>query len=308
MNALRQALVDYLAMRRKLGYKLAGTGKLLAQFIAYLEDRGEDHLTTETALAWATSPVGAHRSWPSTRLSIVRRFAIHLRGIDPATQVPPTDLLPGGNRRATPYLYSEEEIAALIAAADTLRTSHRKATYRTLIGLLAVTGMRVGESIGLDCDDFDASNSLLTIRNGKFGKSRELPLHASTVTALGNYLRRDDRPRLPPSQRALFVSPAATRLLYNNVQNTFHQLVCRAGLIPRSAACRPRIHDIRHGFAVNTMLDGYREGGDPGPRLAVLSTYLGHVDPGMTYWYLSAAPELLKLAGDRLERHLGGGA
>jgi integrase len=308
MNALRLALADYLAVRRVLGYKLVRAEKLLGQFLAYVEDRGEDHLTTETALAWAILPAEAHRSWTSTRISIVRCFAAHLRGIDPATEVPPVDLLPGQNRRATPYLYSEEEITALIAAAEILSTPHRTATYRTLIALLAVTGMRVGEAISLDRDDFDANNGTLTIRNGKFGKSRELPLHPSTVTALGKYLRRGDRPCSPLKSPALFVSTAGTRLLYTNVQPTFHQLVCQAGLKPRSALCRPRLHDMRHGFAVSTIRDSYRNGGDPGARLALLSTYLGHVDPGKTYWYLSAAPELLQLAGERLEHHLGGGA
>ncbi len=308
MNALRQALVDYLTMRRVLGYKLARAEKLLAQFLTYLEDRGENHLTTEAALAWATLPVGAHRSWISTRLSVVRRFAAHQRGIDPATEVPPADLLPGRTCRATPYLYSEEDLATLMTAATALRTSHRVATYRTLIALLAVTGMRVGEAIGLDRDDFDTISGLLTVRNGKFGKSRELPLHPSSVNALNHYLHRTDRPPWRRSTSALFVSTAGTRLLYTNVQNTFHRLVCCAGLTPRSASCRPRLHDIRHGFAIRTLLDAYRDGGDPGARLALLSTYLGHVDPGKTYWYLSAAPELLQLAGARLERHLGGGA
>jgi integrase/recombinase XerD len=177
-----------------------------------------------------------------------------------------------------------------------------------LIALLAVTGMRVGEAISLDCGDFDAVNGLLIIRNGKFGKSRALPLHPSTVTALGEYLGRDDRPCRPPNTPALFISTAGTRLLYTNVQPTFHQLVRQAGLKPRSASCRPRLHDMRHAFAVHTILDGYRDGGDPEGRLALLSAYLGHVDPGKTYWYLSAAPELLELAGERLERHLGGGA
>jgi integrase len=308
MSTLRQALADYLAVRRVLGYKLVRTEKLLAQFLTYVEDRGEDHLTTNTALAWATLPPEADRSWASTRLSVVRRFAAHLRGIDPATEVPPVDLLPGRTCRATPYLYSEKDIAALLTAADTLRTPHRVATYRTLIALLAVTGMRIGEAISLDCGDFDAASGLLIIRNGKFGKSRALPLHPSTVTALGEYLGRGDRPCRPPNTPALFISTAGTRLLYTNVQPTFHQLVGQAGLKPRSATCRPRIHDIRHGFAVRTILDSYRDGGDPGSRLALLSTYLGHVDPGKTYWYLSAAPELLELAGERLERHLGGGA
>ena len=308
MNALRQALADYLAVRRVLGYKLARPEKLLSQFLTFLEVRGEDHLTIVTALAWATLPVGADRSWMSSRLSVVRRFATHLQGIDPVTEVPPPDLLPGRTCRATPYLYSEEEVAALMATTATLRTQHRKATYRTLIALLAVTGMRVGEAISLDRDDFDDITGVLTIRHGKFDKSRELPLHPSTVKALGDYLRRSDRPRRASTPPALFVSPVGTRLLYTNVQSTFHLLVCRAGLTPRSAACRPRLHDLRHGFAVRTLLDAYRDGGDPGARLALLSTYLGHVDPGKTYWYLSAAPELLQLAGDRLERHLGGAA
>jgi integrase len=308
MNALRQALADYLAVRRVLGYRLVRGEKLLAQFLTYVEARGEDHLTIATALAWATLPAGAHRSWASARLSIVRRFAIHLRGIDPATEVPARDLLPGQSCRATPYLYSEADIAALIAAAGSLCMPYRVATYRTLIALLAVTGMRVGEAIGLDGGDFDPAHGLLTIRHGKFGKSRELPLHPSTVTALGAYLGRDDRPHQAPSSPAVFVSTAGTRLLYGNVQATFHKLVGRAGLTSRSAACRPRLHDIRHAFAVHTLLDAYREGGDPGARLALLSTYLGHVDPGKTYWYLSAAPELLQLAGERLQRHLGGDA
>jgi len=308
MSALRQALADYLAVRRVLGYKLVRTEKLLGQFLTYVEDRGEDHLTIDTAVAWASLSPEAHQGWAAARLSAVRRFAAHLRGIDLATEVPPVDLLPGRNCRATPYLYSAEDIAALIIVAGTLRTPHRVATYRTLIALLAVTGMRVGEAIGLDRDDFDAVNGVLIIRNGKFGKSRALPLHPSTVTALSEYLDRADRPRRPPSTLALFVSTAGTRLLYTNVQPTFHQLVRQAGLKPRSARCRPRLHDIRHAFAVHTILDGYRDSGDPGARLALLSTYLGHVDPGKTYWYLSAAPELLQLASERLERHLGGRA
>jgi integrase len=223
MNVLRQALTDYLSVRRALGYKLARAEKLLAQFLAFVEDRGEEHLTIETALAWATAPAGADPSWMSRRLSDVRRFAIHLRGIDPATQVPPADILPSRSRRATPYLYSTEEISILMAVTGTLRGSHRKATYRTLIGLLAATGMRVGEAIGLDRDDFDAICGVLTIRKGKFGKSRELPLHPSTITVLGDYLRRAERPRQSPNVPALFLSPAGTRLLYTNVQNTFQR-------------------------------------------------------------------------------------
>jgi integrase len=308
MSALRQALVDYLAMRRVLGYKLARAEKLLAQYLIYLEERDENRLTIETALAWAALPAGASRDWISYRLAVIRPFAVHLHGIDPATEVPPADLLPRRSCRATPYLYSEKDLAALMTAATTLRNSHRVATYQTLIALLAVTGMRVGEAIGVDRDDFDKINGVLTIRNGKFSKSRELPLRPSSVTGLTNYLHRTDRPPRRRGTSALFVSTVGTRLLYCNVQNTFQRLVRSAELKSRSASCRPRLHDIRHGFAIRTLLDAYRDDADPGPRLALLSTYLGHVDPGKTYWYLSAAPELLELAGARLERYLGGNA
>jgi integrase len=164
MNALRKALADYFVVRRALGFKLYRAEKLLGQFLTFVEDRGEDHLTTEAALAWATLPKRG-RTWAFARLSVVRRFANHLRGIDPATEVPSTHLLVQQKGRATPYLYSESDIAALIAAAGTLRTPHRVATFRTLIALLAVTGMRVGEAIGLDRDDFDSVIGLLTIRN-----------------------------------------------------------------------------------------------------------------------------------------------
>lgn len=308
MSPLRQALADYLAVRRALGFKLVRAEKLLAQFLTYLEGLGEERLNTETALAWATLPTGIVRNWCAQRLSIVRGFAAHLRAIDPATEVPPANLLPGRLCRATPYLYSEEDVAALVAVARMLRTPHRVATYQTLIGLLAVTGMRVGEVIALDRGDFNAIDDLLIVRKGKFGKSRQLPLHPTAGTALRSYLCRSDRPASVASAPALLVSIAGTRLRYGNVQCTFHQLVRQAGLKPRSASCRPRLHDLRHSFAVHTVLDGYRGGGDPEARLPLLSTYLGHVDPGKTYWYLSAAPELLELAGDRLGRHLGGAA
>jgi integrase/recombinase XerD len=210
-------------------------------------------------------------------------------------------VLPDQPHRATPYLYSDAEIAALITAAATLRTPLRVATYQTLIRLLAITGIRVGEAIRLDTTDVDVENELLTVRDSKFGKSREVPIHPSTMDALGDYLDRRDRLRPTPATPALFISTAGTRLLYCNVDWTFLRLVDKAGLRPRSVSCRPRIHDLRHTFAVASLLDWYRDGGDVQARLPLLSTYLGHVHPGSTYWYLSAAPELLALAGQRLE-------
>lgn len=306
MSPLRQALVDYLAVRRALGYKLERDEKLLTQFLTFLEDQGEEHLCARTALAWATLPTDAHRSWLSYRLSVVRGFAAHLRTIDPVTEIPSADMLPWQPCRATPYLYSVEDVTSLMRAAAALRTPHRAATYQTLIGLLVVTGMRVGEAIGLDCGDLDSHNGLLIVRKAKFGKSRELPLHQSTVNALRKYLHRCDRPPSTANTPALFVSNAGTRLRYRTVQWNFSKLVSQVGLKPRSASCRPRLHDLRHSFAVNTVLDSYRDSGAPATQLPLLSTYLGHVDPGKTYWYLSAAPELLALAGNRPERYLGG--
>jgi integrase len=305
VSPLRQALAGYLAVRRALGYKLARPEKLLGQFITYLETAGATTLTTEHALAWATLPAG-DASWHAYRLSAVRGFATYLRTIDPSVQVPPADLIPWRPRRATPYLYSGSDITALIAAAASLRFPLRTATYQTLIGLLAVTGMRVGEAIRLDRADADLDIGVITVRESKFGKSRLVPLHPTTSAALRGYLQLRDRLHPRPSVPAMFISPAGTRLLYCNVHSTFQRLARHAGLQPRSASCRPRIHDLRHSFAVASLLDAYAAGQDGQARLALLSTYLGHVDPAATYWYLSAAPELLALAGQRLEHHLAG--
>jgi len=305
MSTLRDSLGDYLTIRRALGYKLERAEKLLGQFIDYLDGLGVELITVERALVWAKLPAG-DVNWWAFRLSAVRPFAAYLHALDRAHEVPPADLLPHRPRRATPYLYSEEEIAALIGAASGLRSALRVSTYQTLIGLLAVTGMRVGEAIRLDRDDLDTGAGVLTVRNSKFGKSRELPLHVTTTQALSVYLRRRDRLLPTAKTEALFISPAGTRLLYCNVSHTFLGLVDRAGLRPRSASCRPRLHDLRHSFAVRTVLDWYRADVDVQAQLPLLSTYLGHVHPENTYWYLSAAPELLSLAGQRLDRALAG--
>jgi integrase len=306
MSPLRQALVDYLMVRRALGYKLDRAGKLLIQFVAYLEGIGAETVTTERALAWAVLPASGKVSWWAHRLSVARGFAGYLHALNPASEVPPTDLLPNRPCRATPYLYSENDIAALLVAAGSLRSPLRVATHETLIGLLAVTGLRVGEAIRLDRSDLDFDHGGLTVRASKFGKSREVPLHPTTLDALHRYLCHRDRLHPHPATPAVFISTAGTRLLYCNVNWTFLKLVRRAGLKVRSPSCRPRLHDLRHTFAIRTLLDYYGDGGDVQARLPLLSTYLGHVDPAATYWYLSAAPELLGLAARRLERHFGG--
>ena len=305
MTQLHRALADYLSLRRSLGYKLRRSEKLLQQFIDFLEAAGAQTITTKHAVAWACQPENGGTSWWAHRLSVVRVFANYLHAVDATAEVPPRDLLPCGPHRASPYLYTEEEIAALIEAASMLRSPLRVATYQTLIGLLAVTGMRVGEAIALDGHDFDARHGVLLIRHAKFNKTRELPLHPTAAAALRRYLACRNRQRYAARIPAMFISTAGTRLLYCNVQWTFQRLVRQAGLAPRTARCRPRIHDLRHAFAVSTLLDAYRDGADTQQRLTLLSTYLGHVDPAASYWYLSAAPELLAKAAERLERQRG---
>ncbi len=302
MSGLHGHLADYLALRRSLGFKLERPGQLLAGLVSYLEEAGAVTVTTAHALAWATAPADADPSWWRVRLAAVRPFARYLAPFVPGTEIPPRGLLPGPvSRRAVPYLYSPAEVAALITAAGAIRAPLRAATCQTLIGLLAATGMRAGEAISLDRGDLDGEQGLLTIRGSKFGKSRQLPLHASVLRALAGYAEKRDRELPRAASPALLVSLAGTRLIYKNVHRTFHELTQAAGLRPRSAACRPRIHDLRHTFAVTTLARWYADGGDVAARLPVLSTWLGHADPAGTYWYLTGTPELLALAAARLE-------
>jgi integrase len=304
---LRGALEDYLRLRRALGFKLTSAGRLLGQFVDYLEEHGMNTVTMDHALAWATLPAGASASWRAIRMRAVRGFAAYLHGIDPSVEVLPAGLIRPGSCRATPYLYSDAEICSLIEAAATLQPRLRAATYQSLLSLLAVSGIRISEAIALDDDDLDAEHDLLVVRRSKFNKDRQVPLHPSTMQALARYrdLRQELQPR--PVSPALFISTTGTRLLHSNINLTFARLLQQAGLARRSASCRPRIHDLRHSFAVATVLDWYANGADVPAMMPRLSTYLGHSDPKHTYWYLSAAPELMALAGQRLEAYLEGG-
>ncbi|MBB2996781.1 tyrosine-type recombinase/integrase [Paeniglutamicibacter cryotolerans] len=276
------------------------TEKLLNQYIDYLLASDADGISTATALSWANLPQKSDGSWRNYRLSVVRTFARYLSISDAAVEVPPMGLLPYCPPRATPYLYSASEITALMGAASILSCPQRQVTMATLVGLLAATGMRVGEAIRLDMTDIDQSRQLLRVRDTKFGKSREVLLHPTAVTALEKY--RADRARWQPRSDcpALFLSLAGTRLLYCNVHHAFRRMVTEAGLSARSHKCQPRIHDLRHSFTVASMLDAYAAGGDGQAQLALISTYLGHTDPAATYWYLSAAPELMAAAAQRL--------
>lgn len=300
MSRLHALLDDYLALRRGLGFKLRQERLLLPGFVDLVEQAGEKSVTVELALAWAKKPTGVDPFRWKRRLSMVRGFARYAHAFDPATAVPPNGLLAYRATRPTPFLFSDQEIAALLAATDTLRSRLLAVTYRTLFGLLAVTGLRVGEAIDLDREDVDLARRLLTVRQTKFNKSRLLPLHPSTSDALATYTQ--ERDRLCPKRKAssFFVSTAGTRLLYPVVRNVFVDLANDVGIQPRSPSCRPRLHGLRHSFVVNTLLGWYRDGVDVAAKLPALAAYLGHSHPASTYWYLQAVPELLTVAAQRL--------
>jgi len=290
VKTLRRALTDYLKVRRSLGFKLKADGELLPGFLTHLEQATSPIITTSLAVEWATLPQDVHPAWWTSRLVAVRGFAKYLQTIDPRHHVPPLELLPHRRARAAPYIYEPAEIAALLAATTTLRNELRTETYRTFLALLA-----------LDDTDVDLRRGVLVIRRTKFGKTREVPLHRSTIQALGRYQRDRDRLLPRPSSPSFFVSIVGTRLIYQNVHETFLRLVYAAGLgecVPR----RPKIHDLRHTFAVRTVLAWHRGGEDVEAKLPTLSTYLGHIGPSSTYWYLTAIPALLESATARLER------
>jgi integrase/recombinase XerD len=305
MSTLAEHAQNYLTIRRALGFKLIGEGVLLAEFVAFAQKAGQRTITTQLALEWARRPASGSPNYLSRRLRAVRTFARYLHALDPACEIPPLELLPASKYRPTPYIYRDEEITALMAAAGALRPRLRAATFRTLIGLLACTGLRIGEAIRLDREDFDPANRLLTIRDSKFGKSREVLLHPSTVRALDEYGEVRDRLCPRPPQRSFFITTRGTRPCHPTIHQPFRALLDQAGVSHPSPPRHVRIHDLRHSFAVKTLLDWYRDGGDVAARMPLLSTYLGHVDPAATFWYLSAAPELLTLAAERLEQTEG---
>ena len=301
MSEISQSSQDYLCIRRALGYKLEGEGQLLGSFVAFLDEAGECTITTELAVYWTRLAKTASPPYQARRMRVVRNFARYRKAIDPRTEVPPVDLFPNHKYRPTPYIYSDAEIQALMDASRALLPEIRAATYETLIGLLASTGMRIGEAIALDRKDINWADELLVIREAKFNKSREVLLHTSTIKALSAYVAKRDLLCPHPLAPSFFVSTRGTRLVLVTVDWTFRSLVAKA--IPSPQHCR--IHALRHTFAVNTLLRWYRDGGDIEARMPLLSTYLGHGDPRATYWYLSAVPELLGLATERLEQYTG---
>jgi site-specific recombinase XerD len=305
VKPLEQALHEYLRIRRSCGYQLQDLEGLLGHFVVFLQAEGASYITRELALRWATQPAKAQPFRWTQRLGMVRRFAIWLSATDPRTEIPAADLLPHRYRRKPPHIYSDEEIESLLRQAQQLRAPKglRAHTYTTLFGLLVVTGMRLGEALGLDRLDVDLDLGILHIRQGKCGKSRYVPVHPSTVEALKGYAEARDRLLPAPPTPAFFLSEHGRRITKRAAEYTFALLSQQIGLrVPakRRSGRGPRLHDLRHRFAVRTLVHWYRAGLDVERELPKLTTYLGHVHVNNTYWYVEAVPELLQLATDRL--------
>ena len=298
MSGLAGHVEDYLRLRRALGFKLRFPGQVLPSLAAYLEAAGATTVTAELAIAWAGQPQGVHPIVWSHRLGAARGFARYLKTIDPAAEIPPAGIWSTVAPRRQPVIFADGDITRLIQAAGMLNPPLRAATYEAMLGLIAATGLRLGEATGLDRADADLDNGLLTIRSTKSGRDRLVPLHPTVTSALAGYARQRDQLRPEAATTRFFVSAVGTPVLERLADQAFAQLTTGLGL--RTTERRPRIHDLRHTFAVRQLLAWHRDGQDVNAKMPVLSAYLGHVSPVGTYWYLTAVPELMELAAARL--------
>jgi integrase/recombinase XerD len=307
MTTLRQAVQEYVQMRRDLGFKLHDVGKGLLDFVTFMEQHRACYITQALALAWAQRPSGVQPAHWARRLSFVRGFAQYRGATDPRTQIPAKGLLPFQPKRARPYLYSDAEIRGLLRAALNMpcryeRGKLRPWVYHCLFGLLSVTGLRLGEARNLEVQDVDLKAAVLTIRGAKFGKTRLVPLHSSTCEVLADYIGRRKRHwGQRPVSSYLFVSSWGHRLDGGDIHRTFYALSRQIGLRGPSDSHGPRLHDLRHRFATRTLVHWYRSNQDPERKLPLLSAFLGHVHVADTQWYLSGSPELMREAMRRLE-------
>ncbi|MBN1606181.1 MAG: tyrosine-type recombinase/integrase [Polyangiaceae bacterium] len=306
MTTLRQAVEEYVEVRRALGLSSPRTAAELRRFVEFLECEKAQFVTTELAIRWARRSVTAQPATCAERLGVVRGFAAWRSATDPRTQVPPRGLLPWQRRRKPPYVYSDGEIERLVAEAARLPSTAglRGATFSTLFGLLAASGLRLGEALALVVADVDLGDGVLAVRKAKFGKSRFVPVHDSTRRALARYAELRDRVIPRGSVEAFFVTESGTRIRHGNAEWTFAKVSRAIGLrlpAPRGRTGRgPRLHDMRHRFAAARLIAWYRAGLDVERELPKLATYLGHAHVRHTYWYLEAVPEVLQLATERL--------
>ncbi len=308
MSKLNDALKEYLAIRRQLGFKLRDEGILLPKFVLFLEQQGYSFITRALALNWAMQPQKVTPAWWASRLRMIRMFAKYLSTIDPRNEIPPNGLLPYKYHRKTPYIYSDEEIRKLILACGNLSSpiGLRPHTYSALFGLLAVTGMRIREPIHLDRKDVDLEQGMLTVHQTKFGKSRLVAIHPSTRKILRAYEQYRDKIIPNPFVPSFFISDQGTRLTDDIVRRTFIKLSRQIGLRGPCDSHGPRLHDFRHRFAVQTLINWYHSGANIEQQMPKLAAYLGHTHVNDTYWYLTAVPELMELATMRIRETKGG--
>lgn len=303
MTGLAEHVEDYLRIRRALGYKLERAGHVLPQLVDYLQGAGASTVTTDLAIAWARLPDKAQPAHWAARLAVARGFAAYLQTIDPATEIPPAGVFPARRHRPTPYLWSTADVVRLLKEADRLRPRLKGATYQALLGLLAVTGMRLGEALAAQRADVDLADAVVTIQHAKFDRVRIVPLHPTAAQVLARYAT--ERDRLCPTARSttFFISTTGGPLDRSSVDRTLRMLTTQLGI--RTPTVRPRAHDLRHRFAIDTLIGWQQADVDIDQNMPVLSTYLGHVAPSDTYWYLSAVPELMALTARRLDARYG---
>jgi len=300
---LRAAAADYLRGRRQRGYRLADQGWLIANFLDRLDARDATMIGIADAVAFAQASPGTGRRWQAARLRTIRAFAAYVHDLDPAAaELIPAGLITAKVTRRIPYLYSREQIAELMSRAAVLSPPLLATGVHTLIGLIAATGLRSGEAVALEVDDLSLDDGVLTV-TGKYGKQRLVPLHVSTLEALSGYLQLRATLTGTPPTGPLLAGVRGSRLNVNTARAAFRAIADACALPTQPGCAPPRLHDLRHTFAVNTLIDAYRQGGDIDARIAALANYLGHVDPVNTYWYLSASPELMALARDRMTAH-----
>jgi integrase/recombinase XerD len=307
MNALAKALKDYLRLRAALGFKLKDARRALPKFVSFLRRRGAQSITTRLAVQWAAQPRTTHKGYWAQRLSMARGLAKYLSGLDPRTEIPPAGILPYGNRRRKPHIYTHKEIQQLLQATRARRRARQihAHTYATIFGLLSVTGLRLSEALNLDDADVDLIAGLLTIRESKWRKSRLVPIHPTTTRVLRRYRRTRNQLHPRRTTPAFFLLNHGARPKVLAVERKYLRVARRIGLRGPPGTKGPYLHDLRHTFAVNTLLRWYRSGVDVECHLPELATYLGHSHVAYTYWYLSAEPKLLQLAAQRLDSQKG---
>lgn len=312
MMSLADRLQQYLAVRRRFGSNLSASERELRQFTAFADAEGAAWITGGLFLRWKERFGSASNVTWSLRLGMVRGFAKWLQGIDPRTEIPPAGLIPAKRRRSRPYIYTDHQVASIMKEAAQLPSARglRALNFTTLFGLLAVTGLRIGEAVGLNDRDVDLDKAILEVENGKNCNNRIVAVTACTAERLGAY-RAARNQILNVRALPFFVGESGRRLTTQNCRYNFARVCQRVGLRDRLASGRlgngPRLHDLRHSMAVKTIQDWYRTGRDPDREMHKLSTYLGHARPECTYWYMEATPELLRLACERAERNFPNG-